>query len=147
MATVVTCSPCREKLLLQGELVLALVTMGGTIPVIKMWVNFSHGSRFCTENSRHVTMQCRSFMGFFAGTSNAQNCCVCILCYLCRKLDLLQWSCSNLCLNRIRPSTWFGFKLLLVTATVQSHLMLIHWSTVDCLCSHLVFYCQRNIPN
>lgn len=63
------------------------------------------------------------------------------------KLDVLQWSCSNLCLNRIRPSTWVGFKLLLVTATVQSHLMLILWNTGNCLCSQLVFYCQRNIPN
>lgn len=92
-------------------------------------------------------MHFHSFMGSFAGTTNAQNCSVHILCYLCSKLDLLQWSCSNLCLNRIRPSTWFGFKLLLVTATVQSHLMLIHWSTVGRLCSHHVFYCQRNIPN
>lgn len=145
----VTCSPCREKLLLwRSELGLVFVIMGGTIPAMKVLVNFFTWLQVSyRKQSLCVCTHCHTFTASFAGTSNAQNCSVCVLCYLCSKLDLLQWSCSNLCLNRIRPSTWFGFKLLLVTATVRSHLMLIHWSTVDCLCSHLVFYCQRNTPN
>lgn len=150
MVTAVTCSPCGEKLLLwRSRLELVFVTMGSTVPVIKVLVIFfSRGSKvFYSKQSLCVYTHFHTFMGPFAGTSNAQNCGVRILCHLCSKSDLLEWSCSNLCLNRIRPSTWFGFKLLLVTATVQSHLMLIHCCTVGCLCSHHVFYCQRNIPN
>lgn len=149
LVTAVSCSPCREKLLLwRSELGLVWVTMGGTIPAIKVLVHFFTWLQvFYRKQSLCVYMQCHTFMGSFAGTSNAQNCSVCNLCYLCNKLDLLRWSHSNLRLKRIRPSTRFGFKLLLVRATVQSHLMLIHWSTVGCLCSHLVFYCQRNIAN
>lgn len=98
------------------------------------------------KQSPRVCLQCRSLAAPFAGTSSTQNCKVHPGC-LRSKSGSLQWSCSHLCLNRIRPSTWFGFKLLLVTATAQSRLMLIHWSAADCPCSHLVSYCQRNAPD
>lgn len=57
LATAVTCSSCREKLLLwKSELGLVFVSMAGSFPEIKVWGVFSHSPRVSPGNRACVSM-------------------------------------------------------------------------------------------